>query len=295
MIFNQIFNSANERRRPIIGIVPTQMSDQDSLLMPNRYVDAIADAGGAPVVLPLNANPEIYESIFPLMDGFVLSGGQDISPERYGETDPTHKSGDLTPNRDEVEALVLSYAYKYDVPLLGICRGMQMINVFFGGTLYLDLADQFGADDDNDSERDGQNDASCGKLAQVIHKQDEDYSHPTHFVNIVRESKLSNILNTEELATNSMHHQGIRDLSPLLRATAYGPDGLIEAIEVVDRSFIVGVQWHPEFFAGEKSMGCIFNSLIMNAEIAHASGKAGKAAEFNRHEDDDDDELDTWD
>lgn len=277
MIFNQIFNAGEHRLRPIIGIVPTQLSDQDSILMPNRYVNAIAEAGGAPLILPLNAETEVYETLFPEIDGFVLSGGQDITPELYGATEHSEKLSDLTPNRDEMEALVLSYAYKYDVPVLGICRGMQMINVYFGGTLYEDLADQFTP-----------HEADQPAVA-VVHKQETDYSKPTHFVKIMRDSKLSQILDTEELATNSMHHQGVRQLGPLLDATAYGPDGLIEAIEVRDRSFIVGVQWHPEFFAGEKAMGCIFNSLIMQSEIARATGRAGAKADLS-----DSDKISAW-
>ena len=101
----------------------------------------------APLVLPISSDLSVYESIFPLLNGFILTGGQDIDPARYGGPSTYEKLSDLTPQREEVECLILSYAYRYDIPTLGICRGMQVMNVFFGGTLYLDLADQFQGGD----------------------------------------------------------------------------------------------------------------------------------------------------
>lgn len=235
---------------PIIGVVPTQYPSEKSVVMANRYISALAAAGAAPLILPLVEDVRVYETLFPKIDGFLLTGGNDIDPERYGSFEKSEKLGELTPEREDLEFLILSYAYQFDVPVLGICRGMQMINVFFGGTLYLDLADQF---------------------TPVQHWQTCDYAQTSHFVKIVRESKLGRILETDRLATNSMHHQGVRTVAPLLDPVAYGPDGLVEAIEVRDRSFIVGVQWHPEFFAGEKKMGCIFTSLAQEAIRSHAA------------------------
>ncbi len=235
---------------PVIGVVPTQYPSENSVVMANRYIDALTAAGAAPLILPLVEDVHVYETLFPHIDGFLLTGGNDIDPERYGSFEKSEKLGELTPEREDLEFLILSYAYQYDVPVLGICRGMQMINVFFGGTLYLDLADQF---------------------TSLQHWQTCDYAQTTHFVKIVRESKLGRILETDRLATNSMHHQGVRTVAPLLDPVAYGPDGLVEAVEVRDRSFIVGVQWHPEFFAGEKKMSCIFRSLAHEAVLSHAA------------------------
>ena len=235
---------------PVIGVVPTQYPSEKSVVMANRYIQALTAAGAAPLVLPLVEDVHVYETLFPHIDGFLLTGGNDIDPERYGSLEKSEKLGELTPEREDLEFLILSYAYQFDVPVLGICRGMQMINVFFGGTLYLDLADQF---------------------TSLQHWQTCDYSETSHFVRIVHESKLGRILETDRLATNSIHHQGVRTVAPMLDPVAYGPDGLVEAVEVRDRSFIMGVQWHPEFFAGARKMGCLFASLAQEAIRSHAA------------------------
>ncbi|WP_350453943.1 gamma-glutamyl-gamma-aminobutyrate hydrolase family protein [Slackia heliotrinireducens] len=249
--------------RPIIGIVPTQDLAAGRIEIRDEYLDAIVMAGGTPLVLPLTEDTGVYETLFPLVDGFVLSGGHDIDPARYGGDASSDKLGELTPMRDAVEYLVLSYAYKYDVPTLGICRGMQMMNVFFGGTLYIDLADQF--------------DGPQGITQDMLkHQQTIDYSEPSHFVDIVQSSKLGNLLQTGRITTNSMHHQGVCVLAPLLNPVAFGPDGLVEAIEVKDRSFMMGVQWHPEFFAGAKKMGCIFASLVDEAGLSAIRQQNGR-------------------
>lgn len=258
-------------QRPVIGIVPTQVPDEDIVRVNDHYTKAVIASGAAPLVLPIASDLSVYESIFPLLNGFILTGGQDIDPTRYGGPSTYDKLSELTPQREEVECLVLSYAYRYDIPTLGICRGMQVMNVFFGGTLYLDLADQFQGKDAAHLQQ-----GSCGAISSngicpaVGHWQKDHYEQPTHFVKIVRASKLGSILADDELATNSMHHQGIRDVAPLLDPVAYGPDGLVEAIEVRDRTFMMGVQWHPEYFAGERSMGCIFKTLSMEAMKARS-------------------------
>ena len=247
--------------RPVIGIVPTYKVDDESLELPDRYVKAVAASGGVPVVLPFNRDVEIYETLLPTMDGFVLSGGQDIDPVRYGEEITFGKAEEISPGREEVEYLIISFARQYDVPLLGICRGMQMINVAFGGKLFQDL--------DEEASRSG-------------HWQDVEYDKPTHHVAFNPESKLKGILDCDSAYVNSMHHQGIRELGKGLRAAAYGEDGLIEAIEAQDLAFMIGVQWHPEFFAGHKteseigdadSMIPLFDRLINEARLCHCHGR----------------------
>ena len=264
---DDIASKAIGESRPVIGIVPTYDPNEGILRMNDHYAQAVVAAGGAPLIIPFTSDVSVYESLLPRIDGFVLSGGQDISPVRYGGDITYGKLSELTPEREEVEYLLLSYAYQFDYPLLGICRGMQMINVFFGGTLYLDLEEQFDgtcAADDVPVPKEGVQTCAGGR---VNHWQTKEYSHPTHTVSIVRSSKLGGILNCDYAAVNSMHHQGVRTLPPNLAAAAFGPDGLVEGVEARDCRFLVGVQWHPEYFVeGGGHMAPLFRALINEAK-----------------------------
>ena len=260
--------------RPVIGVVPSYLPADHTLSIREHYTDAITAAGGCPLILPLTPDPSVYETIFPLVDGFLLTGGSDIDPRRYGSDEVNDKIYDVTPNREEVECLILSYAYQFDIPTLGICRGMQMMNVFFGGTLYLDLADQFDGGGVRET-TDGQDD--------IHHWQNVDYSLLTHFVDIVRASKLESVIQESMIFTNSMHHQGIRNLAPMLKAVAFGPDGLVEGVEVRERTYIIGVQWHPEFFSGERRMSCLFTSLVQEAAKTGSRKRADDASVIVTH------------
>ena len=245
-------------RAPLIAVVPNADTTKDAVWVRNNYLRAVLQAGGSPFVLPLSLCESLYEGLFPLVDGFLLTGGVDIDPARYvPDQTMEHLASQLhpharhirsscqeaTPVREEVESLVLSYARRFDVPLLGVCRGMQVMNVFYGGTLHLDLALRDAA------------------APQVRHWQDEPYDGATHAVTLKRGSRLGKVhlqafgktaVSGEEgssckLQVNSMHHQGVREVSPLFEVVACADDGLPEAIEMVSHDFMVGVQWHPEY------------------------------------------------
>ena len=252
---------------PLIGIVPTQMPKEHILRVNDHYINAIVLAGGVPLVLPLTADMRVYERLFSLLDGFVLTGGQDVDPKRYSkvnelnkdERDSYDKINKITPVRDSIENLILRFACNNDVPLLGTCRGMQTMNVFFGGTLYLDLPSQFSGVD------------SVSGL-KIDHWQEEEPHLTSHYVSVKKGSKLHTCLGADTVAANSFHHQGVKTLGKGVEAVAWATDGLIEGIESQEHTFMLGVQWHPEFFFNEKHMGALFVSLVDAAasfEVIH--------------------------
>jgi putative glutamine amidotransferase len=186
------------------------------------YMHTIELAGGVPVVLP----PLHPTSIDPLLDqvaGLCLSGGPDLDPKTY-EQNPVPELGPIWPELDEVELAVARNADERDMPVLAICRGMQALNVARGGTLVQHLGE-----------------------TEIVHRQTEKADVQTHPVRVDPDSRLAAILGTDTVDVNSFHHQAIDRLGDGLRAVAWSPDGVVEAVEAIDRDeFLIGVQWHAE-------------------------------------------------
>ncbi len=215
-------------KKPLIGVLPLYDSIKKSIWMYPGYPEGVAAAGGIPVVLSLMTKDEDIEAIVEQLDGFVFSGGQDVDPLQYGE--PLLKySGEIYPPRDELELRLLKAIMKRNKPILGVCRGLQLINVALGGTLYQDINKQMKRD------------------SQIQHFQQNNYDYPVHAVKIENNSILYEIMEADKIRVNSMHHQGIARLSHQLTATALSEDGLVEAVEIKTMTFGLAVQWHPEF------------------------------------------------
>ena len=211
-------------KSPIIGVTPLWDAERKSVWMLPDYLDGIKAAGGVPVVLPIEMSEADADRIVETCDGFLFTGGQDVAPEFYGTKDAT---GTVVPSpeRDKLESLLLSKALQADKPILGICRGLQFINAYLGGTLWQDLPSQHPSD--------------------IVHRQGKPYGVPTHKVSL--SGDLQTLLGKDTLEVNTLHHQAIKDLGRDLEPMAESPDGLIEAVKMVGKRFVCAVQWHPEY------------------------------------------------
>jgi len=191
----------------------------------SEYSQAILNAGGAPVILPAAQDRKSLESILASVQGLILSGGPDIHPRSYGE-EPLAGLGEVDEALDRMELLAAGLAIEQGLPLLGICRGIQLLNVTLGGTLYQDIAAQVPE--------------------SICHTPKTDKAVNTHTVRIEAGSRLRQIIGKHEIWVNGKHHQSLKDLAPDLVVTARAKVGIVEAVEFPGKHFIVGVQWHPE-------------------------------------------------
>lgn len=217
--------------KPIIGISGSVIIDDGGIFPGYRrsyvnedYVDSVVQNGGIPYIIPFNEDEEVIKEQLLNVEGLILSGGHDVDPHNYGE-EPEQKLGDIWPERDKFDMTLLKLAEENHIPVLGICRGMQIINVAHGGTLYQDL--------------------SYRKEKTLKHSQGQTPTLLTHTVEMDKESKLAGILGEEKFQTNSFHHQLIKDVAPDLKVAAHAVDGVVEALENDDAS-VIAVQWHPE-------------------------------------------------
>ena len=211
--------------RPVIGIVASLNQERKSYVAGKAYVEAIQGAGGAPLLLPAVGDDSVAAQLFTQLDGLLLPGGPDIDPLHFGE-EPMYKYTRIDPESDHVELLLARLALRNNIPILGICRGIQMLNIAAGGDIYQDLAAQ--------------------RAETLIHDQKAPWWYPTHAIEIQPQTTLLEILGEPRLRVNSYHHQAVRNVAPNFRVSALASDGVIEAIENPSLRYAIGVQWHPE-------------------------------------------------
>ena len=232
---------------PLIGVSTsiTVGASPERAYVNTAYLRAVQAAGGIPVLLPPQVDAEARRVLWERLDGLVLTGGGDIDPVRFGEA--AHpKTTEVSPARDALEIELVERAMRDDVPLLAICRGLQVLNVARGGSLHQDLP-----------------------IEPIQHNQTEPRDQATHVVKVMGEgTRLGRVLGAVEVQVNSMHHQGINRLGRGLREVAWAPDGVIEGVELSEaRGFVLGVQWHPEELTGrDPAARNLFHALVTAAE-----------------------------
>lgn len=241
--YDKLHNSLpSDKQRPIIGI--TANINEGSVSLLPGYYKSVYEAGGIPLVIPPSDDLSILPNLLDSIDGLLLSGGADINPLFLGE-DPVKELHNINPYRDRQELMIVKMAANKQIPILGICRGIQIMNAALGGTLYQDIYSQ-----------------SENKL--IKHSQELDREYASHIVNIDEDSLLYHIMGTAVLPVNSFHHQAIKEPALGFRVCARSNDGIIEAMESTEYKSMIGVQWHPECFIlnGDRCMMPLFEWLI---------------------------------
>lgn len=235
------------QNKPVIGITPLYDDDKNSYWMLPGYMKALEEQNAITLMLPFSADAVALDYFLSACDGFLLAGGQDVDPMLY-HTEKSPKCGTISPLRDQMDTYILTHAAQQDKAVLGICRGHQLMNVAYGGTLYQDLP----------SEHPSEN----------THQMQPPYDRCAHKVTIIPNTPLADILQLTECPVNSCHHQAIQALSPAFIPMATSPDGLVEAIYMPNHRFIWGIQWHPELS---------YQNSIQSQQIISAFLSAAKA------------------
>ena len=211
-------------------------------MLMQSYVEAVMQAGGVPVLIPSMIHDDGWDALYARLDGLLFSGGGDIAIESFsGESHP--RIYDVDPGRDSIELKMLRSAAEDGKPFLGICRGCQVMNIALGGTLYTHLTDQFPNALDH---------AYPTNLRTVL----------VHEVKLEEGTQIAEIMGEPILKVNSLHHQGLKEIAPSLRVTGRASDGLVEAVELPDHPFGVGVQWHPEWLTDQEPTQNLFRKFV---------------------------------
>jgi putative glutamine amidotransferase len=233
---------------PLIGVTTSVTIGKvpERAYVNSAYLQAVQQAGGVPVALPPQLSGASLARLARGLDGLLLTGGGDIDPAMFGEA-PHPTVHEVAPARDTLESSAVRIALDRRLPILAICRGIQLLNVVLGGTLFQDVGTDPGT--------------------QLLHSQEEPRDQPTHKVRVRAGSRLAETLGTDELEVNSMHHQAVKELGAGLVAVAWAPDQIIEGVEMTDSSrFVLGVQWHPEELCGDSEPARrLFTALVRSA------------------------------
>lgn len=246
-------------KKPIIGISTSSLyitdkpfAEHHRIYVNQGYVDAVIKAGGIPVMLPLTLSHETTDHLLDHVDGVILSGGQDVHPSFYKE-EPHPLLGTTAVERDEYELNIIQTMSRANKPILGICRGMQLLNVAFGGTLYQDL--------------------SLNPMTKLSHSQSEKWDQATHRIDFIPHTLMRTIFGSEKTMANSFHHQAVKDLAAGFTVGAVSEDGVIEGIvKEGDGHWVVAVQWHPELmWETQPEMGRLFSALVAQAKVNRSS------------------------
>ena len=235
IIYNEdLFQGGDKMKKPLIAIAGGIVKDsriefagEDFTRINNNYSKAIADAGGIPVILPLINDIDILSDQLSICNGLLLPGGIDVNPLSYKEL-PRPLLGNCNDLVDWYHINLAQKALELNMPILGICRGCQILNVSCGGTLHQDI--------------------SYATDSPILHKQESHLSEKCHPVYIEENSIVHEIFG-DSYIVNSAHHQAVKEVAPNFKNTAVSPDGIIEAIEMINKPFVVGIQWHPEMMA----------------------------------------------
>jgi putative glutamine amidotransferase len=240
---------------PRIGITtsPGQSADRPADVLNRAYIDAVAQSGGLPLVLPI-LDHAYADAVLDTLDGLVLSGGGDIDPARYGQTAVPEVYG-VDERRDEWELALVRAALRRGTPVLGICRGAQVLNVSCGGTLIQDLSD----------------------TSDCAHREQDLFDCTVHRAEIDGGSKLAEVIQRSSIGVNTLHHQAVDQVGRGLCAVAWAEDGTIEAIECDDSRPVLGVQWHPELLVARGPHRRLFSWVVDEATAFADARNVGRA------------------
>lgn len=230
--------------KPVIGLTSqyNHLVNRKMIEINNTYVNAFIEGGGVPIIIPIVKDTDEIDSYLDLVDGLVFTGGDDISPLYFGE-EPIKEIGSICTDRDKMELELFKRAYERKIPILGICRGLQIINVALKGTIYQDIFVQLPY--------------------FIAHVCTNNVHQGFHSINIKKDSILYEIFGKERMVVNSQHHQSIKDIGANLKVTATSVDGIVESIESTNEKFVLGVQFHPEaMIYNDKEFVKIFNFFI---------------------------------